>query len=303
MPELEPILPLTPHLSGSPNDFFDHICDASKDLRALYTVTEIVCYKQTVSGNKAQHEFLVAKVHRAADNHTVYLVVERGPTWEAKPKQVLKTVDTSKFVPAWDYMQCKDHSAHKALITERAATDIGSFPFRSFPVLEFLRMVVIVTNYKPDYQLNGAMCYWYMEMIARLATTHFGGQDGNWRRLPGAGTLGGINVSDQDRGEDDFAAIDRKYIEEKMNKPDPISRRREEEADQKKETARERALKEEERALKEQSMEREAARAEEAARERALKEAAQDKVRSLEAQLRRAGATGTQLDFGSWSLH
>jgi hypothetical protein len=301
MPELETILPLRPNLRGRPNDFFDHICDASKDLRALYTVTEIVCYRQPASGNKAEHEFLVAKVHRAADNHTVYLLVERGPTWEAKPKQVLKTVDTSKFVPAWDDMRCNDHSAHTALITERAAYPLGSFPFRSFPVLEFLRMVVIVTNYKPDYQLNGAMCYWYMEMIARLAMTHFGGQDGKWKRPRGAGRLGGVSVLGQDRCEDDFAAIDRKYIGEKMEKPDPISRRRKEEADQKKETARERALKEE-------SMEREAARAEEAVRERvlkeeerALKEAAQDEVSSLREQLRRT--TGTQLDFGWWSLH
>jgi hypothetical protein len=317
MPELERILPLKPHLRDRPNVFFEHICDAPKDLRALYTVTEIVWYKQLTSGNKAEHEFLVAKVHRPADNHTVYLLVERGPTWEAKRKQVMKTVDSSRFVPAWDDILCIDHSAHTALLTERVVNRLGSSPFPSFPVLEFLRMVHIVTNYKPDYQLNGAMCYWYAEMIAHLAMTHFGGPDSNSGRPTGAGKLRGVNVFRESRWKEDFAAINGKYIEAKTIDPDPISLRRVQEAKQKEETARERALKEEERALKEeeralkeeeralkeQSMEREAARAEEAARERALKEAAQDKVRSLEAQLRRAGATGTQLDFGSWRLH
>jgi hypothetical protein len=292
MPEIQRIHSLKPSTPEGPNYFFDDICDAEKALRDLYTVTKIHWYKQNAASNKAEHEFLIAEVTRRIDSlcsEKVYLVVERSPSSDAGIKRVVQTsVKTSHPIFAWDKMHCVDDPTRTALLTDRSIDHpLGSYPLYNFPILEFLRMVHVISHHSPEYQLNGAMCYWYAAMIAGLARIHFA-PNGDLRRPTGAGTFKGFNAFRQSDWEADFAVINEKYIEAKRIDPDPVGPRRlqqlereavlkQETANAKEEAARERALKEE---------------------ERALKEAAQDEVRSLRAQLRRAGATGTQLDFG-----
>jgi hypothetical protein len=161
-----------------PNYFYDDICDAEETLRSLYTITNIRWFKQGAATNKAEHEFLVAEVTRRDGlgyRERVYLVVERSPSSDAGFKSVVKSsVKTSHPVSVMDEMHCIDDQAYTTLLTDRCCQEpLGSYPFSAFPILEFLRMVHLVSHMSGVYYIimrERALC----KVIGIDAQTHHG---------------------------------------------------------------------------------------------------------------------------------
>jgi hypothetical protein len=310
--------------------FFKEIWDAELDVRARYTVTNIALYKQPPSGNNlAEHEFLIAEVSRRINSYhsaTMYLVVERELTSDAGSEQALSTSpNTSSSISPSDMMECVHYRARATLLARRSATQVASYTFGKFPVVEFLRIVHMVSQHTPKHQLIGAMCFWYNTMIGTIAMTHFGSV-GKLRYLTGARRP---EVIREGCWREDSQAINEKYAKAREDDPEPLGPRGLEQAALKEETARlkeetarirertarreeEIALIKEERALiKEESarikeetvrIKEEAARVDEEAVER---ERLQEEIRSLRAQLSLAGANGAQLvsDGGDYTNH
>jgi hypothetical protein len=87
-------------------------------------------------------------------------------------------------------------------------------------VLEFARLVFIVSTHSPEYKLqfSGSMCYWFASTIVAISNSLFRGAG---RRSSKAGTLAGVKVYKDDATV--IAAITTKYVEARKADPEPIS--------------------------------------------------------------------------------
>ena len=210
-----------------PKYFFDDICDTDPQARNQHFVTSLVWYKERGS---PEHEFVVAHL-----NNSRVLRVERAPDQAANSNQVLFTSSSSssKHVAADDTVRVIDNSTLASYVNSGFADQLAQYKFHDFRILEFARLVGIVSKHSPDYKLNGTMCYWFSSTIMAASKSLFHGR--GHPPSPRAGKIGSLRAHTDDPSE--IAEIMTKYNEAKKADPDPIGprearHRREEEATQ-----------------------------------------------------------------------
>ncbi|KAF8480683.1 hypothetical protein JB92DRAFT_3149294 [Gautieria morchelliformis] len=273
-----PAIPLTfyPGLQLIPSRFYDMVCDVDITERLVFVVTELRWYKQRIL--TSEHEYLVARLQRRGGSRAMFAKIERGPSRSANQLQISSTSSPSvlgKEVCAYDLITCLSQDGINSYTVGDRLLETYRFP--EVPLLEFFRVVRLVSQYRDEYELNNTMCYWFVgvivEVARRLFVPHHPGNSYNPPR--GAGQYMFINLMTP-QWTTDCNDIEQNYRREKLVKPDPVGPQEEQ--------ARER-----ERNAREQGLQEGAARERAAAegRERALIA----EVRSLQAHIRRGGAT------------
>ena len=254
-----------PHVSEY---FFNEICNVSADVRSKYFVTELAWYKQRPSSSSSEHEFLVARVKGPKADWTSDLRVERVPAPEAPWKKVVLTASPSLKsgdVSALDTVECLG-SARRTELND-SNDRVATLAFSDFPILEFVRILHVISHHNQNYSLDNTTCYWYVSMVVAIARRHFSNTGDNPSSR--AGRFKGIKAHtiDPQKEED----MDVKYVAAREADPHPIGPREE--------RARA-ALEERERELRAEAEERERELRAEAERERKLRAEAEERERA-----------------------
>ena len=196
--------------------FFVGICEVPIQVRSKYHVKELTWYKQS---NGSQHEFVVAKL-----TNSTYLKVDREPSSDANPLQISSTSSASsldsKSIPADDGVQIisRNSRKHKKIVSSKHVTTVCEYTFTTFPVLEFSRILVTLSNSEPHYTITGKMCYWYASRIVALSTQMFNGIESKKTNGLGGQWMGILKFNDE-TGLDDIMG---RYIQARDADPEPI---------------------------------------------------------------------------------
>ncbi|KAF8479358.1 hypothetical protein JB92DRAFT_3149511 [Gautieria morchelliformis] len=267
-----------------PSRFYDMVCDVPITDRPVFVVTEIRWYKQRTS---LEHEYLLARLQRRGSSQAMFATIERGPSTSANQFQVSSTSSPSflsKEVYAYDLITCLSKDDMQRRIT--GDNLLATCTFTGLRLVEFSRLVHIVSQHETNYQVNTTMCYWFAAAIMEVAKSRFSRPRTDNSPVPAYSPLEGRGVTQQ------------KYEDDKFVDPFPIGPERER-AIQREDEAREEGL---QRGLQQGKRERAALLAEMAKRDQEAADRAQKLIeeaanateafRALQAQLRRGGGTG-----------
>ncbi|KAF8489939.1 hypothetical protein JB92DRAFT_3129159 [Gautieria morchelliformis] len=215
----------------------------------------------------------------------MFTTIERGPATSANQVQVSSTSSPSvlsKEISAYDLITCLSQEDVNRRIT--GDNLLATYIFPELPLLEFFRIVRIVSQYRPNYELDSTMCYWFSGVIIEVARRRFvphhpGNRPVSADPPRGAGYYTVIDTMTS-QWTKDYNIIEQIYEDDCSTNDNPIGPQLEL-ARQRERDARDEGV---QQGLQQGEQERGAA----AERERALIA----EVRSLQAQLRRGGATG-----------
>ena len=218
---------ILPFETLGPQSFFNHICDTSQEIRNQYFVHSIRWYKQP-SG--AEHEFLIACL---SDSH--FILVERGKGNRQLPGSggTISAFASSQSLPSSEACLAKDSlyamrdTSLATLLVERKCESTGllmEYEFRDFKLLEFARLVNIISTNRPNYQIDGSMCYWFASMVVAVAKAEFHGRlKGSKANLKLAGKNKGLPV--YTANENEINKIRSIYDEARRHDPEPLGPR------------------------------------------------------------------------------
>ena len=268
LPDPVPLLTASVEQHFVPHYFFHQLCNLPTKVRKELAVTKITWFKESSS---SEHEFLIAQVERPSVKKTVYLLVERAPAPDAKWKQVVSTSSPPSLrlgdVNALDTLQSLDKSMSDDLIVSRSAYEIAKYTFSGFTLLEFARIIHIISEHRLNYTIGNATCYWYASLNLAIARRHFRNEGGDLSNQ--AGRFKGIQAYTIDVRE--VAEVSQKYLDAWNRDPEPVGQQQQE---LRAERERRRAAEEREREVRREAGEREReARREAGERERELREA------------------------------
>jgi hypothetical protein len=216
-----------------PVSFYSRVCDVPSTNRAVFVVTEIRWCKER-SGK--EHEYLAVQLQRRGGFRVFFAVVERGPSASANVFQASSTSlpsSISKQVSASDRISCLNQEDCDRRVNRDILLATYTFPGPGLPLLEFSRLVKIVSEYSENYQLNSTMCYWFSAMVMEISRRQFFPRDQNNRPVPaglpkGAGYYKKILSTSSPQWTKDFDIIEQKYKDDKSADPVPISRQQQE---------------------------------------------------------------------------
>ena len=224
-PPITYILPLGTLTSQS---FFDRICDASQETRNRYFVKSIKWYRQS-SG--PEHDFLVACL---SNSH--FVLVEPGKSDRRLPGlgKFISTFASSQSLLSSEACLAKDNLrtvedlSLTALIEERIYESTTSLlmehKFRDLKLLEFARLVNIVSKNQQNYQIDGSIYHWFASMVVAIAKVEFHGRlKGFKANLKLAGKNKSLTVSRADQNEvNEIRSI---YVKARCHDPEPLGPR------------------------------------------------------------------------------
>jgi hypothetical protein len=218
MDELPNILILQIQSDHTPRFFFDTLCEADPDARSQHYVRRLTLYKET---SNTQHEFVIADLSNSSS-----LLVERRPEKRASQISILSTSSPSpstSTVLANDVVQC---IPSPTTLTNRLkscpANILGRYTFKNYPVLEFARLVSVISTQKPRYVINSSMCYWCASTIVAISVAEFG--DGTIDSTPSrlAGSWNGYKFMIR---VEDIEVMRNAYVQARAADPEPTGPR------------------------------------------------------------------------------
>ena len=191
---------------------FRGICNTPIQMRSEYYVKELTWYKQS---NGPQHEFVVAKL-----TNSTYLKVDRKPS--ADENSSTSASSSLDNIPEDEevliHVFPRNSRNFKKIVTSKYVTTVCKYTFTTFPVLEFARLLVTISNSEHDYTINGTMSYGYASRIVALSTQIFSGVE--VKKTNGLrGRKRGIMKFNDDAGLDDIKG---RYIQARDADPEPI---------------------------------------------------------------------------------
>ncbi|KAF8479360.1 hypothetical protein JB92DRAFT_3044656 [Gautieria morchelliformis] len=213
-----------------PSRFYDMVCDVPITDRPVFVVTEIRWYKQRTS---LEHEYLLARLQRRGSSQAMFATIERGPSTSANQFQVSSTSSPSflsKDVYAYDLITCLSKDDMERRIT--GDNLLATCTFTGLRLVEFSRLVHIVSQHETNYQVNTTMCYWFAAAIMEVAKSRFSRPRTDNSPVPayspprGAGCYSFINTVTSE-WTNDFRKIEQKYEDNKFVDPNPIGPERE----------------------------------------------------------------------------
>lgn len=200
---------------------YDEICtESSAAVVRDIAISQLTWYRSSTS--PSEHEFLVAQVERPRVA-TVYLILEGTPIRDNNviPPSGYYFGDLS----ALDTVKCLRLSDLTELIASRTANEIVAYYFPKFPILDFMRIVHMVSLYRETHKTDDTTSHWYASTIVGIARQSFGscgrspfGQVGQFLRL---------KTHTIDPIEEEAAEIGQKYIAARTAVPDPVGPMRE----------------------------------------------------------------------------
>ncbi|KAF8465640.1 hypothetical protein JB92DRAFT_3062552, partial [Gautieria morchelliformis] len=208
----------------NPAAFYNRVCDVPITDRLVFVVREIKWYKQRTS---VAHEYLLARLQRRGGSRAMYATIERGPARSANQVQVSSTSSPSvlsKDVSAYDLITClSQEDMDKRITGDRL---LATYMFTELPLLEFFRIVRIVSQYSPNYELDSTMCYWFSGVIIEVARRQFDPHHPGNRPVSadpprGAGYYTVINTMTSQWAED-YNIIEQIYKHDSSTNENPI---------------------------------------------------------------------------------
>jgi hypothetical protein len=173
-------------------------------------------YKET---SQSHQEFVVAELSNSSA-----LVVERRL---APREQSISTLSASSPSPstsidlAYDTVQLFSPTSNKftSRLASTPAEKIGHYAFNSFPVLEFARLVNVMSKQKPQYVLDTSISYWYASTIVAISVAEFG--DGTIDSTPSR-LVGSWNGHKLMIRVEDIEVMRNAYVQARAADPEPI---------------------------------------------------------------------------------
>jgi len=199
----------------SPQLLSGALFDAPVHIRRKFRVTSLIWYK---GRNGVEHEFLVAHLTESR-----CLLIERCSDSDEKLSRVLLTSSPSSATPvsAEDSIRVIPSPDIGLFIIKKRADQLAKYEFQNISLFDIVRLVAIVSNNKPEYEVTGSMCYWFASTIVNVAIrewtpTASHPSSSNWK----LGTLNGLPV--HHHKEDQIMAIKAILHEEIAHTPDPV---------------------------------------------------------------------------------
>ena len=243
-----------------------HLLDTCRDVRAEFLVNSLTWCKERQG---VQHEFLVAHLTQSR-----CLVVERSPAGGAKVVRIASTSSHSMRLAADDAVKVIPSHDFQAFLGGRNARTVTTVDFEGVRVFDFARLVALVSESTPLYDIKLSTCYWFASTIMGVARGEFTEIGEHPTAAGRSGTLRNASVHHENTTQiQQLRASFRAQINAAPNPIGPIeaaSLEREQMAQEETQAAQEEA----------QAAQEEAQRAREEAR------AAQDEVRRLQNQIR-----------------
>ncbi|KAF8518090.1 hypothetical protein JB92DRAFT_3142156 [Gautieria morchelliformis] len=212
--------------STSPASFYTGVCDIPSSERSVYIAKEIKWYKEKEG---SRHEYLVARLQRKRGSRVGFAVVERGLSPSASVVRFSSTSSPpslSEQATASDRISC--YGSKEDILNRRVNNDtlLATYTFPDLSLLEFSRLVKIVSEHGHNYPTNTAMGCWFSAMIMEVARRQFSPRHPNKIPVP-AGPFTGAGKDMcfslmTPQWTEDFAIIEQKYKDDRSADPDPL---------------------------------------------------------------------------------